>query len=274
MVFANSISWASVYYLRPAPFVEVVFLDIGQGDAIFIQTPQKHQVLIDGGPDAGIMEKLASVMPFYDRTIDLVILTHPDKDHISGLLEVLKQYEVENVLWTGILQDTERWQEWSKLIKEEGADIRIAQFGQRIVFSKGIFLDIIYPFENLSGREIERDNNTSVVSKLIAGDNSFLFTGDIEKKAEQELVDSNIGLDSDVLKVSHHGSKTSSSREFLETVKPEIAVIQVGKNNYGHPAPEVLLNLQNFDIETLRTDERGNILIVSDGASLKVAAKK
>ncbi len=268
LVGLNVLTWAVVCDLSRPQDLKVVFFDVGQGDSIFIETPDGVQVLIDGGPTSAILEKLAEEMPFYDRTIDLIILTHPEHDHYFGLFEVLKRYEVENILWTGVVRDTAEWQEWVRLIEEEGAEIRIAEVGQKITIGKPSFptiLEILHPFENLAGQEIKNSNDTSIVARLVFGDVSFLFTGDITKKVEAKLVEQDVGLDSDVLKVCHHGSKTSSSLEFLEQVSPEIAVIQVGENSYGHPHLEVLANLEQFGIQVLRTDINGDIRIVSNG---------
>ena len=254
------------------------FFDIGQGDAIFIETPKGQQVLIDGGPSSVILEKLGKEIPFWDRDIDLIILSHPEADHLSGLIDVLKKYKVQNILWTGIIRDTPEYKEWQKLIKEEGAKIYIAKKGEKILMSNGISMEILYPFENLEGKEIKDSNDTSIVSRLNFSNTSFLFTGDISKTAEKELIReyscSNLckfaTLDSDVLKIAHHGSKNSSSEEFLQEVSPEFAVISVGKNNsYGHPAPETLENLNKYGIKVLRTDEIGDIKIISDGKSIE-----
>jgi len=273
LVGLNFIAWFVVYDLRKSQPLKVVFFDIGQGDSIFIETPQNQQILIDGGPSSAVLEKLAKEMPFYDRDIDLIILTHPEHDHYFGLMEVLKRYKVENILWTGIVRETSEWKEWDKLIKEEEAEVKIAEAGQKIIFQEDplIFIEILHPFENLSGQEFEGCNDTSIVAHLFFEDVSFLFTGDIGKKVEAELVRQDVDLDSDVLKVCHHGSKTSSSQEFLEAVLPKIAVIQVGRDNrYGHPCFEVLANLEKFGIQVLRTDINGDIKIVSDGNNFNI----
>lgn len=273
----NFFVWLAVYNLSASSELKVIFFDVGQGDAIFIETPKKQQVLIDGGPSSVILEKLAGEMPFYDRTIDLIILTHPEKDHIFGLLEVLKKYSVKNILWTGIIRDTPEFKEWKNLIEKEGADIKIAESGQKISIGRPdlpIFLEILSPFENLEGREFKDSNETSIVNNLVFGENSFLFTGDIEEKAEKELLAKKINLSSDVLKVAHHGSKTSTSLEFLKEVFPGVAVIPVGENSYGHPHPEVLANLKNFGIEILIAKEKGDIKIFSDGKNLKLKTEK
>ena len=267
LVCLNIFAWVVVYDLRRPQVLEVVFFDVGQGDSIFIETPQGHQILIDGGPSSAVLEKLAKEMPFYDRTIDLIILTHPEHDHYFGLFEVLKRYEVDNILWTGVIRDTAEWQEWVRLIEEEGTEIKIAEAGQKIIFQEDplIFMEILHPFESLEGQEIKNSNDTSIVASLVFGDVSFLFTGDISKKIEKQL-----NVDSDVLKVAHHGSKTSSSMGFLEAVSPEVAVIQVGENSYGHPHQEVVSNHKEFDIEILITKELGDIKVISNGDNFKI----
>jgi len=269
LVCFNLIAWVVVYDLNKPRLLEVVFFNVGQGDSIFIETPEKQQILIDGGPSSVVLEKLGQEMPFYDNTIDLIILTHPEHDHMRGLFDVLERYEVENILWTGVIRDTNEWKEWMRLLDAEGAQIRIAERGQRIMLSESVFIDILHPFENLNNQEIKQTNDTSVVAYLSFNNTSFLFTGDISKKTEAKLIEQ-VSLDSKVLKIAHHGSKTSSSQEFLESVSPEIAVIQVGKNSYGHPYEEVLSRLEESDIDILRTDQNNDIKIVSDGINYKV----
>jgi len=279
LVVLNILAWSVVFDLSQQKFLEVNFFNVGQGDAIFVETPKNQQVLIDGGPGTKILEKLGKEIPFWDRDIDLIILTHPEADHLLGLIEVLKKYKVENILWTGIIRDTPEYKEWEELIKEEGAEIFIASNGQKIKMTNGISIDILFPFESEEGKEFENSNDTSIVSRLVLGYNSFLFTGDISEIAEKELIReyscSNscelMSIDSDVLKISHHGSKYSSSEDFLKEVSPEIAVISVGKDNsYGHPTQEVLENLNKYGIRVLRTDEAGDIKIIYDGEGLKI----
>jgi len=267
LALANFLAWNIVFDLSSRNFLEVNFFDISQGDAIFIETPSKHQILIDGGPDSTILEKLSKEMPFWDRSIDLIILTHPERDHLVGLIEVLKKYQVENILWTGIIRDTAEYKEWLELIRKEKAGIKIVKSGQKITMSPGLaVMEILYPLENLEDREFKDSNNTSIVAKLVFGQNSFLFTGDIYKSVEKDFLDKMVDVNSNVLKVAHHGSKTSSSEEFIKEVSPEIAIISVGKgNSYGHPHKEVLDILTKYGIKILRTDENGDIKIISDG---------
>jgi len=271
----NVFVWLIVYDLSKACFLEVTFLDVGQGDAIFIETPQRNQILIDGGPNSAILEKLNTRMPFWDRTIDLIILTHPESDHLTGLIEVLKRYKVENILWTGIIRDTNEYQEWEKLVENEDAEIKIAQAGQRInlsTYETDKYIEVLYPFESLAGQEFKDSNNTSIVAKLVFGKNSFLFTGDTYKSVEKELIEKGISINSDVLKVAHHGSKTSTSQDFVREVFPQIAVISAGRNNsYGHPHQETLDTLAKYDITIFRTDLQGDIEIISDGKNYGVS---
>ena len=271
LLLINVFAFIVVFDLRQQKFLEIVFFDVGQGDAIFIETQNNHQILIDGGPSTKIVEKLAREIPFWDRTIDLVILTHPEKDHLTGILEVLKRYKVENILWTGIFRSIPEYKEWVNLISKEKTNIKIAKAGQNI-FCEGCNweMEILYPFESLEGLEFQNSNNTSIVSKLNFGNFSALFTGDIHKEIEEGLSLSYFNLKSNVLKVAHHGSKTSSSNKFLEKVLPDLAIISVGDNKYGHPHKEVLEMFSNYGIKFLRTDKEGDIKIVSDGKTFKV----
>jgi competence protein ComEC len=270
LILANILAWNTVYELSQPQLLEVSFFDVGQGDSIFIETPQGHQVLIDGGPGSVVLEKLGREMPYWDREIDLIILTHPEHDHIFGLIEVLKNYEVDYVLWTGIKRNTQEYGEWLECLEKEDAKIIIAERGQRIIMGD-VYFDVVHPFESLEGEEIKSVNNSSVVGKLVYKDNSFFFTGDAFQSVEREIIDSGVDVKSDVLKVGHHGSKTSSAREFIFAVSPEIAVIQSGKDNsYGHPNQETLETLENYGIKILRTDTEGDVKIISDGSNYNV----
>jgi competence protein ComEC len=266
LAYLNILAWLAVFDLAQSN-LKVIFFDVGQGDSIFIETPQKHQILIDGGPDSSVLEKLGQNMPFYDRTLDLIILTHPEHDHIAGLFDVLKNYQVENILWTGVSRDTAEFKEWSELIQKENSQIKIAQAGQRIYANqnspKRADFFVLHPFENLDGKETENTNDTSVIVKLVFGENSFLFCGDASKSVEHKLIDKNIDISTETLKIAHHGSKNSTSEEFLKKVAPDLAIISVGlDNSYGHPNPEVLALLEKYGIKLLRTDISGDIKII------------
>lgn len=273
LIVGNILAWQATFYWTLPRQLEVVFFDIGEGDSIFIETPYHHQILIDGGPDSAVLEKLGREMPFWDRTLDLVILTHPEKDHLGGLIEVLKSYKIKNILWTGVVADSLQYKEWLRRLELEKAQIKITKAGQKIKAGP-ISMGILHPFDNLENQKIKNLNNTSIIARLIFQDNSFLFTADIFQDKEREIITQEIPLNSNLLKVAHHGSKTSTSQEFLEAVSPEIAVISVGKNNYGHPHQEVLERLTAENISLLRTDRNGDIKIISDGNNLKIKTQK
>ena len=249
---------------RGNKFLEIDFYDVGQGDAIFIETPNGKQILVDGGPDLTILEKLGRELPFWDRYIDLVILTHPEHDHIGGLIEIIKRYKIGGILTTGVVRNTAEYKEWKRVIKEANIPIYIAQAGGVINLGDDMELLILHPFENLAGQEIKKSNNVSIVAQLVYKDFELLLTGDIEKKVERALVNSGVNLESDILKVPHHGSKTSSTKNFIQAVNPIVAIIQAGKDNpYGHPHQSVLDTLS--EITTFCTGQDGDIEILSDG---------
>ena len=242
--------------------LKVYFLDIGQGDSIFIETENKIQILVDGGPDNKVIQELSRVMPFWDRTIDFIILTHPDHDHIAGLPEVLKRYEVKGIIETGVQCEKAECRVWNDLKEKEKAIVVLPKLGDSIVFDENTKLLFLSPFESVAGEKISKVNNTSIVAKLTYGEHSILLTGDIEKQIEEKLVLAGVNIDSDYLKVPHHGSKTSTTKEFLEKVSPFSAFISLGMdNNYGHPHQEVLERLEKRDVKYYRTDASGTVLL-------------
>lgn len=278
LLLLNIFAWQYVFALNGLHYLKVDVLDVGQGDSIFIETPNMRHMLIDGGPDASVLGKLAKVLPFWDKTLDVVILTHPDQDHLMGLLYVLQQYKVNYILWTGMVRDSGNYKKWVELLKEkqkQGTKIIIAKANLEII-SGGATLEILHPFEDLTGKFFGKaDNDTGVVSRLVYRKNSFLFPADVSSQVEQKMVDAKVNLVSDMLKVSHHGSKYSSSENFLQAVHPVIAVISVGKGNpYGHPTSEVLQKLSKFGIKTFRTDQDGTVEAVSDGNHVIIKKEK
>lgn len=264
--------WAAVFKIEFGRGLLIVdFFDVGQGDAVFIQTPSGNQMVIDGGPNAAVLSKLGSAMPFWDRSIDVLILTHPDADHLNGALEILKRYDVGLVIESGVNHSIPEYEEWHKIIKEKGIPVHVAASGEKIDFGDGVNFDIYTPFESFLGSSPSNVHNAMVTGRLVYASSSVLFTGDAEKSLEYRLVSESLNskfliLNSDILKVGHHGSKNSTSEEFLKAVSPAVAVISVGRKNiYGHPHQEVLDRLNALGIKIFRTDLNGDIKFVSDG---------
>ena len=251
--------------------LKIYFFDVGQGDAIFIESPNGNQVLIDGGPDNTVVHKLGKTMPFYDKDIDIIALTHSDADHITGLIEALDRYEVGNIVYSNIVRDSALYGAWQKAVAKERADIVEPVFGKVIDLGNGVTLTILNPAESITGKVVKKVNNESIVLTLKYGETEILLTGDIEAKTERQMILKDADLDADILKVAHHGSKTSTIEEFLYEVSPRIAVIQVGaKNRYGHPTQEVLKRLDDYGIKYYRTDIDGDVKVISDGQNFKI----
>jgi competence protein ComEC len=266
----------SVALTMPDDKLHVSFLDVGQGDAILIQTPNGQDILIDGGPDSQKVNlELSKKLPFWDRTIDFVVCTHSQADHITGLVEVLQRYKVKQVLEPGVSYNSSIYQEWCNLVEEKQIKRDKAQAGQEIDLGNGIKLEVLNPPASLwEGTSDDVDNN-GVVLRLSWGKVSFLFTADIREEVEFALIGQRANLKSTVLKVSHHGSKTSTSQQFLAAVDPEVAVISVGEDNpFGHPSPEVLERLIDRvgEDNVYRTDEDGTIEFITDGERLWMGA--
>lgn len=239
--------------------MEINFLDVGQGDAILIENGH-NQVLIDSGRNGRVvLEKLGKVMPFWDRKIEALIITHPDADHYGGSNEILDFYSIENIIKTEATNESGEWLNLVNKIKDKKINEITATWQTEIVFPAGARLKFIYPWNDFSDTSKDR-NDASIVTKLIFGENEFLFTGDLSKAGEDLLVENNIDIDVDFLKVGHHGSKSSTTSDFLDKVTPQDAIVSVGNNNYGHPHKEVLDNLKNRTIRTWRTDQDGNII--------------
>jgi competence protein ComEC len=271
-------SWRSL----PDGKLHVAFLDVGQGDAIFIQTPSGRQILVDGGPsDTALLSQLGSRMPFWDRSIDLVLLTHPESDHVTGLIAVLERYRVDAVVFREVTLDSATYARWLEAVEAEEATIYRGEGGLHLALDAGLEMVVLHP-----GAELEKDaNNNSVVTRLTYGQVSLLFPGDIESEVEAQLVRAQRAvprLRSTVLKVPHHGSCSSTTQAFLDAVNPEVAIISVGADNrFGHPCDEVLQRLdtraevppgqvegQGRSVHVYRTDEHGVVEVVSDGTQM------
>ena len=239
-------------------------LDIGQGDALFIESPTGTQVLVDGGPSKKILSELSKVMLPFDHSIDAIFITNPDQDHIGGFLDVLKNYKVGKVFISGTTSDSKTYQNFEEEIKKEKIPQILVKKGMNIDLGGGARISIIFPDRDVSTWPT---NDGSIVAKLTYGKNSIMLTGDASIKTEQIILNNNPteSLQSDILKVAHHGSRNSTSQGFLEVVDPKIVLISDGKNNkYGHPHQEILDLLSKFGMKILRTDQVGTIILKCD----------
>jgi competence protein ComEC len=263
----------------PGTGVRIWFLDVGQGDSILIQTGTGENILIDGGPRGKVLEELADVLPFFARKIDLMVLTHPHADHIEGLVEVLKRYEVGAVLLTGVAYDNNYYEEFLREVsrmRDGGGDglaggLRVFVAEASVDYRVGdVYLDVLYPLESLAGRRIENLNNSSVVLRAswvaTLEDGSFgwrraLLSGDCEIECEEEVLAAGFLVESEIYKAGHHGSKTASSAEFVEAVSPEVVVIQAGKDNkFRHPHAEAMRTFYRAGVrEIWRNDLDGRV---------------
>jgi len=261
----------TVYSQKERQNLEVDFLDVGQGDAILIKTPYEQNILIDGGPSNKILSELGRNLAFFDKNLDLVILTHPHSDHVDGLIEVLRRYKVKKILITGVVHTSPDYEAFLQEIDKQKIETEKAAGPKDISLGNDLDLKILYPFDDISQKKFEDLNDSSIVAKLSYKQNSFLFTGDAGVIVEKDLIANKVDLQANVLKIGHHGSKYATSQEFLDMVKPQDAVISVGKNNdFGHPHLRTLDNLQKRQIEILRTDYLGTIALVSDGIDVKI----
>lgn len=271
LVILTIFIWVFVYQERNNhKYLKVVFLDVGQGDSIYIEAPNGEQMLIDGGPDAKLLSSLSKVMPFADRSIDIVLATHGDQDHIGGLPLLLDTYKVSNFIENGVISDSRAFSNLEDKITNKKINKIIARRGLKIILDKkkNIYFDILYPDRDISNFD---SNDGSIVGRLVYGNESFMMTGDASLYTENliEWNEKDSTLKSNVLKLGHHGSRTSNGVLWLERVNPEIAIISVDKNNkYGHPSKEVIDRLFSLKIPYLSTAEKGNIIFKTDGNKL------
>jgi competence protein ComEC len=257
-----------VFANTPSGKLTVAVMDVGQGDGIFIESPTGVQIIIDGGPDDSLLRELPKLMRLSDRSIDAIVETHPDSDHMRGFIDLLKRYAVDNVVEPGIAKDTITVQTFEKEVDAEKIPRTIARRGMILDLGGGAELDILSPDFDVTNLPLSREHEGCIVAHLVYGKTSVLLTGDATTQVEDHLmaIGSSTELTSDILKVAHHGSRFSTGDAFLSEVHPSVAVISVGaKNKYGHPTEDVLDRLANQNIKTLRTDQEGTIVFTSDG---------
>lgn len=279
--------------------LHIVFCDVGQGDGAYIRFPDGRDMVVDGGPNNKIIECLSSHMPFWDRHINLILATHPQKDHIGGLPEVLRRYQVDYVVRSDVGADSDIYGELLGVIKEKKISEKFVMTNETITIGP-VVLSALWPnqeqiaifkrlplasLQALQGVTLQSPvlgaksppdlNDGSVVFWLRYGTFDAIFTGDADTRVEAGYRGAQLAIDGiEVLKVPHHGSKTGMSDAFLDWLKPRLAVISVGKNSYGHPAPEILAKLAQRGIRVKRTDQEGDIEVVSDGKGWQVTNDK
>jgi len=241
--------------------LRVSYIDVGQGDSELIQVNGKN-LLIDAGPNSS-RSKFMSYLDRQDiKKLDYVIATHPDEDHIGGMSDVIKKYDVDTFIAPKKISNTKTFENMVQALRNKDIKITLPKPGSKLEMGDNVSAEIMAP----NSSSYPDTNNYSVVLKITYGNTKFLFTGDAEKESEQEMLDRNYDISADVLKVGHHGSSSSTSQEFLNRVNPTIAIISCGKNNkYGHPTKKIVNRLKKKNIQIYRTDVDGNIILKSDG---------
>lgn len=274
-IFACVATWYGAWSYRETHQFKVIALNIGQGDSTLIQFRNGQKMLVDCGPNAGVLARLGAKLPFYDRSIDYVLVTHPDLDHYGGCVDVVKRYKVGEIITNGTSKENDPyWRVWDSVQKESGAKVVVIN-SPRVWQIASTTLEFLSPDPALQFATAADDsNNYSIVFRLVDSFDTYLFTADMELPLEQALLKRYCNtivsttfkypcpaLESNVLKVGHHGSKSSTGDELLRAVVPKTAVISVGPNKYGHPSLRVIKRLERAGVSILRTDQMGDILI-------------
>jgi competence protein ComEC len=271
LVLADIFVWAEISGFSKSGNAEIYFLDVGQGDSELVIFPGGARALIDGGPGKKTAQALDSIIPQFDRRVDLLILSHPEADHFSGMIDVLKRYEAGAFIWSGQPGQTEAFNDLIGEIGRQKIKSVSVSAGDKIRQGDSVF-EVLSPYGKSAGAMSA--NEASLVLKFSSNGGEALFTGDIGFFSEKTVYSGYDLSGIDVLKVAHHGSKNSSSENFLAAVSPALAVIEVGKNSYGHPAKEALLRLASIGTQVLRTDEDGTIKIVFENGKMEISKKK
>lgn len=271
---------ASHWQLNPIPGqadsskLKVSFLDVGQGDAILIQSPSGQKVLLDGGEDgAKLLNRLSDELPWRQKKIDMMILSHPHADHARGFNSLFDRYQIGQVYGTGVMHNSSVYEVWLRNLRDHQLTLKTLKAGDTLDLGAGAVLQVLFPRDDLSAQSVTNLNNSSLVLKLTYGQISFLLTGDAEEEAEKQLLATGADLRAQVLKVAHHGSANATSLKFLAGVKPQLAIISVGQDNdFGHPHASTLSKLTDMGAKILRTDQSGTIHLSTDGQSIDVGS--
>ncbi len=280
----------SFFWTLPDGKLHLVFCNVGQGDAAYIRFPDGRDMLVDGGPNDQILECLGRHMPFWDRHINIVLLSHPQKDHLQGLISVLDRYGTDYFVRSDIKNTTEGYQQLMDVVKRRMVKQKFVTTGETIAVGPTT-LSVLWPTSDqiarmhsssdISSLGVSGDvlgaktptdlNDGSIVFALRYGSFDVLFPGDADTRVENGWRDLGRALDTlEVLKFSHHGSKTAMTEAFLKALLPKLAVISVGKNSYGHPSESALATLARHGIRVKRTDQSGDIEVVSDGRTWRL----
>lgn len=255
-IFLFQLDWKSSH--RQLTFA---MLDVGQGDALFIESLNGTQIMFDAGPPRKVLGPLMRVLSPFDKSIDAIVITNPDSDHIGGFLDILKNYKVGRVFESGTLTDSKTYQSLRDEMKKQNIPDILVKRGMKLDMGGGVIIDILFPDRDVSSWAT---NDGSVVARLSYGKTSIMLTGDAPIKTEQIILSENspAQLQSNILKVGHHGSRTSTSSAFVKAVSPTYALISDGKDNkYGHPHPDTLATLAQFGVKIFRTDLLGTIIL-------------
>ena len=266
-IFA-AVIWIRIFSLSPQEILTVAVLDVGQGDSIYIRSPSGVEIVIDGGRGSSLLRELPKQMSFGDRTIDAIIATHPDEDHIGGLVDLVPRYRILHFIEPGIFKDTAVARALQAEVDAAGIARSRGYRGMWLDLGGGVRLDILFPDFDVSELASDKTNEGGIVARLTYASTSMLFMADVSTPVENHLVEiEGEHLASDILKVGHHGSKYSSGESFLSIVAPQFAIISVGQNRYGHPTEEAIERIRAEGAELLRTDEEGTIVFTSDGTN-------
>ncbi len=278
-----------VYRYWPDGKLHIVFCAVGQGDAIYIRAPNQADILIDGGPNARVLDCLGKYMPFFDRQLEMVVLTHPQKDHYGGLVDVLKRYSIKYFVTIQLKQSSDSYREYEAILASRLKVMKYPTTGDRIKIDQ-LVMDVVWPAETWLAHHVDQDdvivqkpnlpsfipqldlNTYSLYLHLQYGSFDALFTGDGDISTQEAIVTyfpDILPKGIELLKVPHHGSCTGVSQEFAGQLKPRISIVQVGKNSYGHPCESTLKLLDQIG-DIYRTDKDGTIEIISDGKSWKI----
>ena len=259
-LFVSSCVFFYIEYNKIFPSsYRITFFDIELGDSVLVQTPEGKNILIDTGSGTDIISKLSGAMSFFSKNIDILVITHGDSDHIGGVRDVFARYNVENVFFTGASKKALMFQELLQTIEEQKISWRIMESKKDYLIDSEFIVDVLYPLQNISFLQ-DHGNNESFVFFLSLFRNKILFTGDMEKESEDILLKEGEDLHADILKVPHHGSKTSSSLSFIQAVNPRVAIAQAAiKNKFGHPHNMIVERYESLGVQFLQTGKEGDI---------------